>query len=319
MVATTDRGATRGSEAVCLQVCPKRGPSPRALGMLVKDTRVVGGSSGIDSHPCGKDHRRARLEDCVLSPEGKGQVGDEMEQSVCCRSVPQSSTISPNDSKREECLWFARERGRKTKTTKLIAGGIGSTWVQLERVNPSPSPTHSARENEWAKVEDVLNAATRCSRKTELIRGRMSVIDEIEQMEYLSAEVMMFRDKIVTFRQSGGNKMFADKIVLGSLLQQPYVIAAKLLDNLNKPNQEIERRDFSLAVLLTQLDELTRKIVDLEVQCNKKGCYIPPHERRKLKNNEDGQINKMLRLLLQKANEQPRVLAELSENILMLN
>ncbi|KAG5629742.1 hypothetical protein H5410_001459 [Solanum commersonii] len=48
------------------------------------------------------------------------------------------------------------ERGRKTKTTKLIAGVIGSTWVQLERVNPSPSPTHSARESEWAKTRLCL-------------------------------------------------------------------------------------------------------------------------------------------------------------------
>uniref|UniRef100_M1DDI6 Polyprotein protein n=1 Tax=Solanum tuberosum TaxID=4113 RepID=M1DDI6_SOLTU len=62
-----------------------------------------------------------------------------------------------------------RERGRKTKTTKLIVGGIGSTWVQLEKENPSPSSTYSARENEWAKSEAVLNAATRCSRETELI------------------------------------------------------------------------------------------------------------------------------------------------------
>ncbi|KAG5595576.1 hypothetical protein H5410_036808, partial [Solanum commersonii] len=40
------------------------------------------------------------------------------------------------------------KRGRKTKTTKLIVDGIGLTWVQLERVNPSPSPTHSARESD---------------------------------------------------------------------------------------------------------------------------------------------------------------------------
>ncbi|KAG5590923.1 hypothetical protein H5410_041437, partial [Solanum commersonii] len=66
--------------------------------------------------------------------------------------------------------FLARERGHKTKTTKLIAGGIGSTWVHLGRVNPSPSPTHSARESEWAKVEAVLKAATRCSRETESIR-----------------------------------------------------------------------------------------------------------------------------------------------------
>ncbi|KAG5571234.1 hypothetical protein H5410_061000 [Solanum commersonii] len=61
------------------------------------------------------------------------------------------------------CFWLARERGRKIKTTKLMA----------ERVNPSPSPTHSARESEWAKVEDVIHAATRCSRETELIRGKL--------------------------------------------------------------------------------------------------------------------------------------------------
>ncbi|KAG5586085.1 hypothetical protein H5410_046519 [Solanum commersonii] len=38
----------------------------------------------------------------ALSPEGKGQVSDIMEQSACRRVVPQSSTISPNDSKCEE-------------------------------------------------------------------------------------------------------------------------------------------------------------------------------------------------------------------------
>ncbi|KAG5632164.1 hypothetical protein H5410_003881 [Solanum commersonii] len=42
-----------------------------------------------------------------------------------------------------------------------------------ERVNPSPSPTLSARESEWAKAEFVLHAATRCSRETELIRGKL--------------------------------------------------------------------------------------------------------------------------------------------------
>ncbi|KAG5594661.1 hypothetical protein H5410_035893 [Solanum commersonii] len=84
----------------------------------------------------------------VLSLEGKDQVGD--------------------DSKREEA-----EGGRKSNTTKLIVGGIGSTWVQLERVNPSPSPTHSTRENEWVKVVAVLSAATRCSREIESIRGKL--------------------------------------------------------------------------------------------------------------------------------------------------
>ncbi|KAG5631405.1 hypothetical protein H5410_003122 [Solanum commersonii] len=68
---------------------------------------------------------------------------------------------------------IAEERGRKTKTTKLIAGGIGSRLVHLERVNPNPSPTHLARESEWAKGEVVLNVATWCSRETKWIRGKL--------------------------------------------------------------------------------------------------------------------------------------------------
>ncbi|KAG5577118.1 hypothetical protein H5410_057252, partial [Solanum commersonii] len=68
----------------------------------------------------------------VLSPERKDQIGGENEQSTCRRVVPQS--------------------------------------IQLERVKPSPSSTHSTRESEWAKAEVVLHAATPCSRETKLIR-----------------------------------------------------------------------------------------------------------------------------------------------------
>lgn len=115
-----------------------------------------------------------------------------------------------------------------------------------------------------------------------------------------------------------GNRMMADQIVSSSLVRQPYVIAAKLLDTLTEPNQAIKKRGFILVVLLTQLDELTKKIGDLKVQYNKKGRYVSPHERRKLKNKEDGQIKAMLTLLLQNANEQHKVLEELRENVLLL-
>ncbi|KAG5590913.1 hypothetical protein H5410_041427, partial [Solanum commersonii] len=54
-----------------------------------------------------------------------------------------ANTISPL------CFWLARERGRKTKTTKLMA----------------------ARESEWAKVKAILHAASGCPRGTHLIRG----------------------------------------------------------------------------------------------------------------------------------------------------
>ncbi|KAG5584875.1 hypothetical protein H5410_045309, partial [Solanum commersonii] len=86
----------------------------------------------------------------VLSLEGKDQVGEEMKQSTCHRVVSRSCTILPNDSncKYDFILVFL---------------------VHLERVNPSPFPTHSARESEWAKAEVVLNVMTRCSREIELI------------------------------------------------------------------------------------------------------------------------------------------------------
>ncbi|KAG5570479.1 hypothetical protein H5410_060245 [Solanum commersonii] len=82
----------------------------------------------------------------VLIPKGKGQVGSEMKQS---EGDEIDQTIDRRVYRRSR-LTSLKERGRKTKTTKLIAGGIGSTWVHLDRVNPSPSPTHSAREREWA-------------------------------------------------------------------------------------------------------------------------------------------------------------------------
>lgn len=44
---------------------------------------------------------------------------------------------------------------------------IGLMWVQYERVNPKPCPTHSAQESECAKGK------AGCSRETNLIRGNL--------------------------------------------------------------------------------------------------------------------------------------------------
>ncbi|KAG5584869.1 hypothetical protein H5410_045303 [Solanum commersonii] len=70
------------------------------------------------------------------------------------------------------CFRLAREREVvKLRLLNCWPVGVGRHVVQLERVNPSPSPTHSAQENEWAKAEDVLHAASGCLRGTHLIRG----------------------------------------------------------------------------------------------------------------------------------------------------
>ncbi|WMV08934.1 hypothetical protein MTR67_002319 [Solanum verrucosum] len=50
----------------------------------------------------------------------------------------------------------ALERSFKTKFIDSWSVGIGLTWVLIDRVNPKPNPTHSARESEWTKVWVVL-------------------------------------------------------------------------------------------------------------------------------------------------------------------
>ncbi|KAG5576215.1 hypothetical protein H5410_056349, partial [Solanum commersonii] len=56
------------------------------------------------------------------------QEGDEIDQKVDCRVYRQSRLIALSDPLEHKCFWLAQERGRQTKTTKLIASGIGLTW-----------------------------------------------------------------------------------------------------------------------------------------------------------------------------------------------
>uniref|UniRef100_M1E074 Integrase core domain containing protein n=1 Tax=Solanum tuberosum TaxID=4113 RepID=M1E074_SOLTU len=158
-----------------------------------------------------------------------------------------------------------------------------------------------------------------------------------EQMEFPSLVVMMFRDRILTFQQLEGericetwarfksfllrcptheipdivlldcfykslglgNKTLADRLIPGGITHQPYAIAAHMFDHMAEANQEVEK-DFMLAALLTQMDELAKKIVEIEVQCKKKDMYVPPHERRKPKENEGKRVEGMLSIILNK-------------------
>ncbi|WMV45846.1 hypothetical protein MTR67_039231 [Solanum verrucosum] len=178
-----------------------------------------------------------------------------------------------------------------------------------------------------------------------------------KKMEHSLVEVMMFRDKILTFKQSEGeqlheawqrykallgqcpthgvpdtvilessyqglnleNKMISDQHASGNLLRQSYGTTTKLIDRLTELGQEKTRRDFHLVTLLTQLDKLTKKTEDLGAQRHEEGRYIPLHKRMKIKNSEDGQVKEMLALLLQKSKEHHTILEELKENVLVIN
>jgi len=88
------------------------------------------------------------------------------------------------------------------------------------------------------------------------------------------------------------------------------VTAAQLPDHVAETNQEVER-DFMLASLITQQDDLAKKIVEIEVQCKRKYKYIPPHERKRPKDDEGRRVKGMLSIILPKVNEHDRVLEEI--------
>uniref|UniRef100_M1DHA5 Polyprotein protein n=1 Tax=Solanum tuberosum TaxID=4113 RepID=M1DHA5_SOLTU len=101
------------------------------------------------------------------------------------------------------------------------------------------------------------------------------------------------------------NKALDDRLILGGITHQPYAIAAHLLNHMAEANQEIEK-DFMLAALMTQMDELALKIVEIEVQCKRKDKYVPPHERRKPKDNEGKGVEGMLSIILDKIHSAAR-------------
>uniref|UniRef100_M1DIE7 Integrase core domain containing protein n=1 Tax=Solanum tuberosum TaxID=4113 RepID=M1DIE7_SOLTU len=111
-----------------------------------------------------------------------------------------------------------------------------------------------------------------------------------------------------------GNNVLADQLIPGGITRQPYVIAAHLLDNMAETNQEVEK-DFMLAALMTQMDELAKKKVEIEVPCKRKDRYVPPNERRKPKDNDGKRVEGMLSIILHKVNEHDMVLEEMNENI----
>lgn len=69
----------------------------------------------------------------------------------------------------------------------------------------------------------------------------------------------------------------ADQLTPGVLVQQPYVISSQLLGNMIEPNQGVEM-DFSLVNVLNHLDELKKKVRELEVQFINKNLYVLLHE-----------------------------------------
>ena len=175
-------------------------------------------------------------------------------------------------------------------------------------------------------------------------------------MEHLPVEVMRFRDHILNFKHleeepfheswlrfktlliqcptheipdlvllecfyrgiSSENREIMNQLMPTGREKYPYETAAKFLDLAAKTNKDGEK-DQQLTILLGQMNSLTQKIEELELISKGKSKSPSSTDQGRCMDIENRRINDKLLTILQKLNEQDKVLEEIRENVEMLN
>uniref|UniRef100_M1DTN5 Uncharacterized protein n=1 Tax=Solanum tuberosum TaxID=4113 RepID=M1DTN5_SOLTU len=98
------------------------------------------------------------------------------------------------------------------------------------------------------------------------------------------------------------NRSTSNQLLEGCLLEQPYETIAKLLDGMIKTNEEIKSKQ-ECAIMLTQLNFLSKNVTELEEQSTKKDKQFPLYKCEKGKKQESGQNEEVLAVIQHKIEE----------------
>uniref|UniRef100_M1DA05 Retrotransposon gag protein n=1 Tax=Solanum tuberosum TaxID=4113 RepID=M1DA05_SOLTU len=113
---------------------------------------------------------------------------------------------------------------------------------------------------------------------------------------------------------SPGNRELIDRLIPSSRNKYSYETAAKFLDLVAKTNKDTEK-DQHLIILLGQMNNLTQKVEEVEVMSKQKRKYRLPTDQDRSMDIENKHIKYMLLTILQKLNEQDRVLEKIRKYV----
>uniref|UniRef100_M1DA50 Retrotransposon gag protein n=1 Tax=Solanum tuberosum TaxID=4113 RepID=M1DA50_SOLTU len=117
---------------------------------------------------------------------------------------------------------------------------------------------------------------------------------------------------------SSENREIMNQLMPSGREKYSYETAAKFLDLASKTNKDGEK-DQQLTILLGQMNSLTQKVEELDLISKGKSKHPSSTDQGRCMDIENRRINDTLLTILQKLNEQDKVLEEIRENVKIQN